>query len=158
LPASVLQHVDATAIRLVLANGPVKLVASCLSPTRPLVESYLTECLSGGFPGLMASDPNAKHPDWYSGLTTNMGTLLRGYANRNTCLMYAPDSPTMAPYQPSAIPDVLDTVVVKDLSNQCILLHALHSARITSILINIRKPSEPPRHQANVPGHFLGLP
>jgi endonuclease/exonuclease/phosphatase family metal-dependent hydrolase len=108
------QHLEATAIHLMLATRPVKLVAAYLSPTRPLIESDLSECLSGGFPVLLAGDLNAKHTDWNCRLTTARGSLLRDYAIRNTCLIYGPDSPTTAPYTHNATPDVLDIVVVKD--------------------------------------------
>jgi exonuclease III len=47
VPVSGLQHLETTAIHLVLATRLVKLVAVYLSPTRPLIESDLTECLSG---------------------------------------------------------------------------------------------------------------
>jgi hypothetical protein len=72
-----LQHLEATAIHPVLATRPVKLVAAYLSPIRPLIESDLSECLSGGFPVLLAGDHKAKHTDWNSRLTTDRGTLLR---------------------------------------------------------------------------------
>jgi hypothetical protein len=42
----------------------------CVSYTRPLIESNLTECLSGGLPILMAGGLNAKRRDWNSRLTT----------------------------------------------------------------------------------------
>jgi hypothetical protein len=77
-----------------------------------LIESDLSEYLSGGFPVLLASDLNVKHTDWNSRLTTARGLLLRGYAIRNTC--YGPDSPTTSPYTHNATPDVLSIVVVKD--------------------------------------------
>jgi exonuclease III len=114
VPLSGLQHLDATAMHLELVTRPVKLVAAYLSPTRPLIESDLSECLSGGFPVLMAGDLNAKHTDWNSRLTTARASLLRDYANRNTCLICGPDSPTTVPYTHDATLDVLDIVVVKD--------------------------------------------
>jgi hypothetical protein len=114
VPVSVLQHLEATAIHLVLATRSVKLVAAYLSPTRPLIESDMIECLSGGFPVSMAGDLNAKHTDWNSRLTTAKSSLLRDYANRNTCSIHRPDSPTTAPYTHNATPDVLNIVVAKD--------------------------------------------
>jgi hypothetical protein len=69
-PVSVLQHLDSTAIYVVLANRPVKFVAAYLSPTRPLKLSALTACLSVGSLILMAEEINAKHRDWNSRLTT----------------------------------------------------------------------------------------
>jgi hypothetical protein len=114
VPVSVLRHLEATDIHLLLANRLVKIVAAYLSPTGPLIESDLNECLSGGLPVLMAGDLNAKHTDWNSRLITTRGALLRDYANRNPCLIYGPDSRTTVPYQQNTKPDVLDTAVVKD--------------------------------------------
>jgi hypothetical protein len=62
----------------------------------------------------MAGGLNAKHTDWNSRLMTARGTLLRDYANRNSCLIYDPDSPTTASYTHNATPDFLDIVVVKE--------------------------------------------
>jgi hypothetical protein len=62
----------------------------------------------------MAGDLNLKKTDWNPRLTTARGSLLRDYANRNTFLIYGPDSPTTAPYAHNATPDVLDIVIVKD--------------------------------------------
>jgi hypothetical protein len=76
LPVSGLQHLEAAAVHLVLASRPVKVVATYLSPTRHLIESDLTECLSGGIPVLLAGDLNAKHTDWSSRLITIRGALL----------------------------------------------------------------------------------
>jgi hypothetical protein len=115
VPVSGLQYLEATAIHLVLATRPVKLVSAYLAPTRPLIESDLTDCLSGRIPVLMAGDLNAKHKDWNCRLTTARESLLHDYADRNSCLIYGPDSPTTAPYTHNATPDVLD-IVVRDLS------------------------------------------
>jgi hypothetical protein len=114
VPVSGLQYLEATAIHLVLATGPVKLVSAYLAPTRPFIESDLTDCLSGGILVLVAGDLNAKHKDWNSRLIPARGSLLRDYADRNSCLIYGPDSPTTAPYTHNATPDVLDITVVKD--------------------------------------------
>jgi hypothetical protein len=62
----------------------------------------------------MARYHNAKHKDWKSRLTTARGSLLRDYADRNSCLIHGLDSPTTAPYTHNATPDVLEIVVVKD--------------------------------------------
>jgi hypothetical protein len=114
VPVSGLQHLEATAIQIVLATRPVKFVSAYLSPTQPLIESDLSVCLSGGFPILMPGDINAEHTDWDSRLTTARDSLLHDYAIRNTCSIYGPDFPTMAPYTHNAKTDVLDIVVVKD--------------------------------------------
>jgi hypothetical protein len=117
-------------MHLVLVTRPVKLVSAYLAPTGPMIESDMTECLSGGIPVLMAGDLNAKHKDWNYRLTTARGSLLRDYANRNSCLIYGPDSPTTAPYTHNATPDVLDIVVVKDFVLP-VHLSAQHSVQIT---------------------------
>jgi hypothetical protein len=77
----------------------VKLVAAYLSTARPLIESNLTECLSGGFPVLMAGDLNAKHADKYSCLTKARCSLLRDYVNIYSSLIFGPDTGTTALYK-----------------------------------------------------------
>jgi hypothetical protein len=114
VPVSGLQYLEATAIHLVLATRQEKLVSAYLAPTRPLIESVLNDYLSGGIPVLMAGDLNAKHKELNSTLPPARGLLLRDYADRNSCLIYGPDSPTTAHYTHIATPDVLDIVVVKD--------------------------------------------
>jgi hypothetical protein len=101
-------------MHLVLARRPVKIVATYLSPTRPLIDSDLTACLSRGLPVLMVGDLNAKHKVWNSRLFTARGALVRDYSDGNAFLIYWPDSPTTVPYQLNTNPDVLDTVIVKD--------------------------------------------
>jgi endonuclease/exonuclease/phosphatase family metal-dependent hydrolase len=110
-----LRHVKATAIKITLAGRPVKILAVYLSLSRPLIKRDLSACLDGGLPVLMAGDLNAKHVDWNSRLTTTRGRLLRDYADRKSCLIYGPDSPTSIPCNPSAIPDVLDIVLTKNI-------------------------------------------
>jgi hypothetical protein len=65
---------------------------------------------------LIAGDLNAKHVDWNSRLTTTRGKILRDYANGNSCLIYGPESPTTPPYNSKATPDVLDIVIIKDVT------------------------------------------
>jgi hypothetical protein len=60
VPVLGLQHLEPSSIHLVLASRPVKIVAGYLSPTRPLVNSDFTACLSGGLPVLMSCDLNAE--------------------------------------------------------------------------------------------------
>jgi hypothetical protein len=81
VPVLGLQYLEATAIHIVLATRPVKLVSAHLSPTRPQIEADLTECLSEGIPILMEGDLKAKHTVWNSGLITATGTLLCDYAH-----------------------------------------------------------------------------
>ena len=115
LPVAGLRHLEATAIEMKLAGKPAKIMAVYLSPSRPLIKSALTACLSGGLPVLMAGDINAKHVDWKSRLTSVRGKLLRDYADRHSCLIHGLDPPTTVPYNPSATPDVPDIVVTEHL-------------------------------------------
>jgi hypothetical protein len=77
MPGFDLQYLEATATHLVLATRPVKLVSAYLSPTRPLIESDLTECLSREIPVPIAGDLNARYKDWNSRPITATGWLLR---------------------------------------------------------------------------------
>jgi endonuclease/exonuclease/phosphatase family metal-dependent hydrolase len=115
IPVQGLQYLEATAIQVTLANKPVKILAVYLSPTRPLIVSDLAACLGGGLPVLMAGDLNAKHVDWNSRLITTRGRLLRAYADKNSCLIHGPNTPTTVPYNPSSPPDVLDIAITRGL-------------------------------------------
>ena len=108
VPIPGLRHLEATAIQATLAGRPVKILAVCLSLSRPLIKRDLSASLDGGIPVLMAGDLNAKHVDWNPRLTTTSSRIMLKYADRKSCLIYGPDSPTTIPYKPSAIPDVLD--------------------------------------------------
>jgi hypothetical protein len=113
VPVSVLQHLKATAVHLVLVTTLVKLVAAYLSLTRPLIESDKADFSSAAIPGLMVGDLNAKHTDWNSCLTAAKGSLLRAYVNRNFSVIAGPDFPTTGPSIHNATPGVLDVVVFK---------------------------------------------
>jgi len=118
LPVPGLTHLEATAVQVILAGRPVKILAAYLSPSRPLIGADLTACFGGGLPVLMAGDLNAKHVDWNLRLTTRRGKLLRDCAEGDSCLIFGPDTPTTNPYNPSANPDVLDIAVTKDVPLQ----------------------------------------
>jgi exonuclease III len=75
VPVQGQQHLEATAIQVMLAAKPVKILAAYLSPTRPLIASDLSACLGGGLPVLMAGDLNAKHVEWNSRLITKRQIL-----------------------------------------------------------------------------------
>jgi hypothetical protein len=137
VPVPGLRHLEATAIELKLAGKPTKILAVYVSPCRPLMKSDLTASLSGGLPVLMAGDLNAKHVDWNSRMTTVRGRLLRDYADRHSCLIHGPDSPTTVPYNPSATPDVLDIAVTKNLRTPLHLTAcSAHSSDHLPILID----------------------
>jgi hypothetical protein len=67
------------------------------------------------FPVLLAGALNAKHVEWNSRIITRRGRLLRDYADRNSCLIYGPSTPTTLAYNPTAAPDVVDIVIAKNL-------------------------------------------
>jgi hypothetical protein len=64
---------EATAIQVILAGKPLKILAAYLSPSRPLIGAELSACFAGGLPVLMTGDLNAKHVDWNSRLNTRQG-------------------------------------------------------------------------------------
>ena len=80
----------------------------------------------------MSGDLNAKHVDRNSGLNTRRGKFLRDYTEENSCLIFGPDTPTTNLYNPSATPEVLDIMKIKEISFLVICLRALHEARTTS--------------------------
>jgi hypothetical protein len=120
VPVLGLTQLEATAIYIILASGPLKILAVYHSPSGPIVESDLSACFGGGSPFLMAGDLNAKHVDWNSRLTTTRRKLLRDHDSGKSRLTYGPDSHTTVPYNSSATPDVLDIVITNTYPSQCI--------------------------------------
>jgi hypothetical protein len=86
----------------------------------------------------MAGDMNAKHVEWNSRIVTRRDRLLRDYADKNSCLIYGPNTPTTVPYSSSATPDILDILITKDLTT---LVHLTTCSALNSdhlpILIDI---------------------
>jgi hypothetical protein len=58
----------------------------------------------------MAGDLSVKHVDWN----------LREYLVEKSCLTFAPDTPTTKSYNPSAIHEVSEIVITKNLTSRCI--------------------------------------
>jgi hypothetical protein len=130
VPICVLEHLEATAIHVVLVNTPAKVVAAYLYPIRPFTEWGATNCLGEGCPLLMARDLKVKHRDFNSILKVAMVSLLCDYAYRNSCFVYDPDSPTNKPHNIKATPGVLYVLVVMVfvLPAHLTICHAVRSA------------------------------
>jgi hypothetical protein len=121
VPVPGLTQLEATAIQVVLAGRPVKILAAYLSASRPLIGADLNACFGGGLPFLLAGDLKAKLVDRNSRLSKTRGNLLRDYAEGNSCLIFGQDSPTTNPYNPSSTPEVLDIVITRDLPSSVAL-------------------------------------
>jgi hypothetical protein len=104
VPVLGLTQLEATAIHIMLASGPLKILAVYLSLSRPIVGSDLSACFGGGFAVFMAGDLNAKHADWNSRLTTSRSKLLRDYTSGKSCLIYGPDSRPLSRITPRLPP------------------------------------------------------
>jgi hypothetical protein len=115
LPVHGLTHLETTAIQNTMACKPLVVLAVYLSPCRPLIGAELDACFGSGLTVLVAGDLNTKHVDWNSRLTTRREKLLRDYAERYSCLIFGPNTPTTNPYNPSSTPDVLDIVTTRDI-------------------------------------------
>jgi hypothetical protein len=132
VPVSGLHSLEATAIHLMLATRQMKLVSAYLSPKRLSLESELTTCLREAIPILMASEINAKHKDWNSTQIKGRGSFLHDHATRNSCLIHSLDLPSTVPYMEKSTPEVVHTLVFKDLILP-VLLTVLHLARLTCL-------------------------
>jgi len=113
VPFQGLEHLEATAIQVIWPVNQWKSWRFTCHPPGPQFASDLSAFLGGGLRVLMAGELNAKHVELNSRLVTKRGTLLHDYADKNSCLIYGLKTPTI-PYNPSATPDVLDNVIMKD--------------------------------------------
>ncbi|GJQ65109.1 hypothetical protein Trydic_g7254 [Trypoxylus dichotomus] len=122
-----LTNIEATAVTVNLATGPVKLVAAYKAPNRQLLEDDLSEIFDTRGAVILAGDLNAKHPSWNSRRTNASGTCLRRFADDLHLLVDATAEPTIYPH--NGQPDVLDIVVMKDVAqfHQLTVLNELSS-------------------------------
>jgi hypothetical protein len=88
VPVPGLGPLEGTIIETKLVGRPVKILSVYLSPSRFLIKSDLSACLSGALLVLMAGDLNAKHVDWNSRLNLIRGKLLGDYCSTHSCLIY----------------------------------------------------------------------
>jgi hypothetical protein len=63
VPVLGLNQFEATAIHIMLASGPIKILPVYLPPSRPIVGSDLSACFGVGFPVVIAGHLNSKHVD-----------------------------------------------------------------------------------------------
>jgi hypothetical protein len=70
VPVLGLTQLEASAIHIMLASGPLQILAVYLLPSRPIVGWDLSACFGGQFPVLMAVELNSKHIDRNSRMTT----------------------------------------------------------------------------------------
>jgi hypothetical protein len=114
-------------------------------------------------PLIMADGHSAKHTDWNSWLIEANVSILFDFANRNSCLIYGPDSPTTAPYTHNDTPSLI-WWLTRISSNRCINPFVLRSARITRLSYSIPHANHlfktdwtAPRRQGNGLRCFPGL-
>jgi hypothetical protein len=69
-------HLEEAVIYVMLASGPVKILAVYFSPSWPMIDLDLPACFGGGDLVLMAGDLNAKYLDWNSRPTTSYSSCV----------------------------------------------------------------------------------
>jgi retron-type reverse transcriptase len=121
----VLQSLEATAVRVETANGPLTII-SCYHPPRILLrENDITEILDTGTSVIAAGDFNAKHQAWGSRVANRNGRILYELADAIDLLVEAPPEPTY--YSPLGHrADTLDIALLKNVPLQT-RLHAVNA-------------------------------
>jgi hypothetical protein len=113
----VLQSLEATAVRVETANGPLTII-SCYHPPRILLrKNDITEILDTGTSVIAAGDFNAKHQAWGSRVANRNGRILYELADAIDLLVEAPPEPTY--YSPLGHrADTLDIALLKNVPLQ----------------------------------------
>jgi retron-type reverse transcriptase len=131
----VLQSLEATAVRVETANGPLTII-SCYHPPRILLrENDITEILDTGTSVIAAGDFNAKHQAWGSRVANRNGRILYELADAIDLLVEAPPEPTY--YSPLGHrADTLDIALLKNVPLQTRLhvVNALNSDHLPVLM------------------------
>ncbi|GLV46073.1 hypothetical protein CBL_05159 [Carabus blaptoides fortunei] len=96
-------NIEATAVVILTASGPLRLTAVYKSPNKTLLDADLESLLVTGQPTIIAGDLNVKDPSWNSRVTNRSGIKLRDFADTHNIAVYGPIEPTAGHR-----PDVLD--------------------------------------------------
>jgi hypothetical protein len=129
LPA--LQNLEATAVTIETANGPLTLISCYHRPQDLLRENDITNILDTGASVIAAGDFNSKHLTWGSRETNRNGRILFDLADATDFLIEAPPEPTYYDSRGYRA-DILDIALIKNVPLQ-IRLHvslALNSDHI----------------------------
>lgn len=143
-----LNHMEATSITVRTANGTLTLIAAYNRPNLLLLEEDLSVIFDGRNATILAGDLNSKHPTWNSRTANRNGNCLRRFADDFELTVDGPDEPTH--HTPNARPDVLDIVVMKNvtMTHQLNVLSELSSDH-NPVLLQIGDPThnqDEPRH------------
>jgi hypothetical protein len=106
-----LQHMEATAIQLIINKELITLV-SIYNPPGKIIERDLDLLLQTGNKVILAGDFNAKHFTWHSRNNNGAGRVLLRHYNNSEYLITAPVSPTHVPDGNPGSADVLDLAIL----------------------------------------------
>lgn len=124
-----LTYIEASICRLgMTGHAPITLVSAYLSPTHPriLTRSDLEALMGLGGSVILAGDLNAKNTSWNCLSTTSRGTLLESLSDPLGFDIIAPLNPTHYPRNPDHRPDILDIVLLKNITLRLCSLEVLH--------------------------------
>lgn len=111
-------QLQATSIMLQDKQGSLILLVVYCQPKHTLKESLFTEYFRTlGHRFICGGDWNAKNALWGSRLTLPRGRELKESLNKNNICILSTGQPTYWPTDPNKLPDLLDFLVYKGLSN-----------------------------------------
>ncbi|KAJ1141152.1 hypothetical protein NDU88_007487 [Pleurodeles waltl] len=142
--------VEATGIQIQTTAGPLRL-NTAYSPPGKLCPKDLDTLLDPSIPTLIGGDLNAKHQCWNSRTANSKGHALLAHSKKEDFVVAGPTQPTHYPGSALHKPDVLDIVVMKNLSQSMALetLTALtsdHNPVLITVGDVLENQQQGPRH------------
>ncbi|KAJ1127276.1 hypothetical protein NDU88_005679 [Pleurodeles waltl] len=142
--------IEATGIQIQTTAGPLRLIAA-YSPPGKLCPKDLDALLDPSIPTLIGGDLNAKHQCWNSRTANSKGHALLAHSKKEDFVVAGPTQPTHYPGSALHKPDVLDIVVMKNLSQSMELetLTALtsdHNPVLITVGDVLENQTQGPRH------------
>ncbi|KAJ1120327.1 hypothetical protein NDU88_008500 [Pleurodeles waltl] len=142
--------VEATGIQIQTTAGPLRLIAA-YSPPGKLCPKDLDALLDPSIPTLIGGDLNAKHQCWNSRTANSKGHALLAHSKKEDFVVAGPTQPTHYPGSALHKSDVLDIVVMKNLSQSVELetLTALtsdHNPVLITVGDVLENQQQGPRH------------
>lgn len=113
LPTANTESMEISSIQVNLKSGPLNLHSVYYPPNATFYPNDVKKIFNTNTPTIIAGDLNAKHSEWNSIKTNTRGKELKKLADLNQIVIDGPSDPT---HEHQSNPDVLDIVLLKNLS------------------------------------------
>lgn len=111
------QNLETIAIKTHVNRQNLLIIAAYKPPNKIFPRQMYETLLNYNCQIMIIGDLNSKNKNWGCNVTTQQGRNLAKLANQLKFKISAPTEPTHYPYNPNAMPDILDIIITKNINS-----------------------------------------